>query len=82
MTTAVTVGPGNSFNPSAIQVSPGATVTWTFAGGTHNVTFSSIAVASGDMSSGTFLAAMPTTPGTYAYSCTIHSGMNGSVLVQ
>ena len=81
VTTSVAVGPGNSFSPADIQVSAGATVTWTFAGGTHNVTFSSPSISSGDRSSGTFPAVMPTTPGTYNYSCTLHSGMNGSVLV-
>ncbi len=84
VTTAVTVT-GNAFVPSAIQVSPGAMVTWTWASGgvTHNVTFPSAAIDdSADQASGTFQAVMPTTPGTYLYQCTLHSGMGGSVLVQ
>jgi plastocyanin len=75
-----------SFSPAEIQVSPGATVTWTWAGGAgfHNVTFPSADIAdSGDQDSGTFATAMPVAPGTYNYSCTIHgAGMSGSVLVQ
>jgi plastocyanin len=80
----VTVGPGNSFTPADIQVSPGATVTWTFTGGIdHTVTFPSTAIAdSPTQSSGTFMSTMPTTAGTYSYACSIHSGMSGSVLVQ
>jgi plastocyanin len=83
LTTSVTVGPSFSFTPADIQVSPGATVTWTWADGPHNVTFPSGSIAdSPDQSTGTFATAMPTTPGTYPYSCTLHSGMSGSVLVQ
>lgn len=84
ITTSVTVS-DNQFTPADIQVSPGATVTWTWAAGasTHNVTFPSPAIAdSPNQSSGSFATAMPTTPGTYSYSCTLHAGMNGSVLVQ
>jgi plastocyanin len=85
MTTSVTVQGSLSFSPADIQVVPGASVTWTWASGAgeHNVTFPSTAIAdSGNLTSGTFTTAMPTAPGTYNYSCTIHSGMNGSVLVQ
>lgn len=84
MTTSVTVGPGDTFTPQAIQVSPGATVTWTFTGvNTHNVNFSSASIGdSGDQSSGAYATAMPATPGTYAYQCDHHSGMGGTVLVQ
>jgi plastocyanin len=74
----------NSFDPAAIRVSPGATVTWTWAGANpHNVIFSSPSITdSGTMMNGTFATAMPTAPGTYSYSCTVHPGMNGSVQVQ
>jgi plastocyanin len=84
-TTSVNVLNSLVFDPANIQVSPGATVTWTWAAnaGAHDVTFPSAAIAdSGTRSSGTFSTAMPTTPGTYNYSCTLHPGMNGSVLVQ
>ncbi len=82
-TTAVNVGPGTSFAPAEIQVAPGAVVTWTFVEGPHNVTFPSAAIDdSDDQSYGTFASMMPTAPGTYAYSCTLHAGMAGSVLVQ
>lgn len=74
---------GNAFSPPAIQVSPGATVTYTNLDGIdHNVTFSSTAITStGNFSTGAKAVVMPTAAGTYAYHCTIHSGMNGSVVV-
>ena len=84
VTTSVTVS-NDYFNPSVIQVSPGATVTWTWAGGSeHNVTFVSSAVSapSNRMATGTFQVVMPTATGVYLYDCTIHSGMAGAVTVQ
>jgi len=74
----------NFFEPSAIRVAPGATVTWTFSGSEqHNVTFSNPAIQSSEnQSSGLHSAAMPATAGTYTYSCSLHAGMNGSVQVQ
>jgi plastocyanin len=73
-----------AFNPRAIQVTPGATVQFTNNDGiAHNVTFSSISITGAtDFTSGSLSVVMPVTPGTYAYHCTIHSGMTGSVLVQ
>jgi len=81
VTTSVSVE-DDFFNPSNIQVSPGQTVTWTWSTSTtHNVTF-------GDGSSGdkgganaSFNKTFPTT-GTFAYDCTLHGGMSGSVLVK
>ena len=83
MTTSVTVN-DDFFTPTSIQVSPGATVTWTWSSSrVHNVTFADNAITdSGDQGGGTYQTAMPTAPATYAYQCTIHSGMVGSVLVQ
>ena len=74
------------FTPLDIQVSPGATVTWTWnAGGiAHNVTFDlgSVSAPSATQPTGTFQVTMPTVAAVYDYQCTIHPGMNGSVLVQ
>ena len=86
MTTSVTVS-NDVFNPASIQVSPGATVTWTWAGGSpegHNVTFASSAVSapSGTQMTGMFQVVMPMAPAVYNYQCTIHAGMDGSVTVQ
>lgn len=83
VTTEVTVA-DFSFTPPAIVVSPGATVIWTWASGTHNVTF-----AGGEMTSHATESApwirgslAPSTAGTYGYSCTLHpSQMTGSITV-
>ena len=76
----------NFFSPASIQVSPGATVTWTWSGGTngHNVTFANNAITSSNnqsQTSGTYATAMPTTAGAYNYECTNHAGMDGTVTV-
>ena len=86
VTTSVTVV-DNDFQPAAIQVSPGATVTWTWSGTSnpHNVRFADASITdSPDQSSGSFATAMPTAAGTYAYECSFHAsiGMTGTVLVQ
>jgi plastocyanin len=73
-----------AFTPADIVVSPGATVTWTNDDGfSHNATFSSTAITStGSFASGSQSVVMPSTPGTYAYFCSIHGGMTGTVKVQ
>ncbi len=72
----------NAFNPSALTVSVGTVVTWTNTDSTtHTVTFDSGPdcghVAQGATVSNTFSGA-----GTFAYHCTIHPFMKGTVLVQ
>ncbi|MSR22385.1 MAG: hypothetical protein EXR92_02400 [Gemmatimonadetes bacterium] len=83
-TTSVSVQ-NNSFSPSAIRVTPGATVTWTWGGRGHNVTWTGSNTTalqdSATRSSGTHQVTMPATAGTYNYECTLHPGMNGSVTV-
>jgi plastocyanin len=82
-TTEVTVA-DFSFTPPAIAVAPGATVIWTWASGTHNVTFSGGQMTSHATETAPWIRASvaPTTPGTYNYSCTLHPGlMTGSVTV-
>ena len=73
-----------AFSPSSIQVTPGATVKFTNNDGIeHNITFSNSTVSAPiDFSTGSRSVVMPTTMGTYAYHCTIHAGMAGSVIVQ
>ena len=81
-TNAVTVG-NNHFTPSAIQVSPGTTVTWTWSTDaiTHNVTFADGA-SSGDQGAGSTYSRTFGTAGTFNYQCTLHAGMTGSVTVK
>lgn len=82
-TTAVTLQ-GNAFNPPAIVVSPGATVTFTNQDNiNHNVTFDGSSVSSvGNFQSGSRAVVMPATAGSYGYRCTLHPGMSGSVQVK
>jgi plastocyanin len=71
----------NNFTPNCTRVTPGTTVTWTWAssGTEHNVTFSS-GTSSASQGSGTFQRAFPTA-GTFEYSCTLHPGMDGEIRV-
>jgi plastocyanin len=87
--TAVDVSVNNNFfTPRDTAVQTGGTVTWTQSGVGHNVTFSggpattanipdaTLATGTADNRTRTF-----TTVGTYNYTCTNHSGMNGTVRV-
>jgi plastocyanin len=69
-----------AFNPQTVTIKTGQAVLWTFDDGSvaHNV--SGDGFRSRDMTSGTYSHAF-TTPGTYHYQCTIHSGMTGVVIV-
>jgi len=86
-TTSVSVR-DNVFDPAAITVSPGATVTWTWAGNEpHNVTWvESDLTDSSTQTSGTYQAAMPSASGELVYYCTLHGtptgGMRGTVQIQ
>ena len=72
------------FQPEAIEVAAGATVTWTWSGASeeHDVTFADPSITDSALQlTGTHTATMPTTPGTYAYVCTQHLGMDGTIQV-
>ena len=80
-TTTVDLPKSYRFEPPAISVRVGSTVTWTNSDNfTHNVTFPGEApktMAPGERTTREF----PTT-GTYAYQCTLHpNDMQGSVIV-
>jgi plastocyanin len=66
-----------AFNPAALVVDPGATVTVTNKDSvTHTLTSDSGAFNSGDIPAGaTVHFTAPTTPGNYAYRCNIHQFM-------
>jgi plastocyanin len=78
-------GPGQTFSPDTVKIAVNGTVTWTFPGpNIHNVTFDSpqnAALNIDSRNSGsiprTFAAA-----GVHSYRCTLHSGMNGAVVVR
>jgi plastocyanin len=71
----------NRFDPAAIQVPAGTTVTWRFEDGSvpHDVTGEGWASGK-PHSRGTFAHTFDQ-PGTYPYRCTLHNGMNGRVVV-
>ena len=72
-----------AFDPLAITVSAGATVTWTNEGPSgHTVTaddgsFDSMVIAPGSLFEMTF-----DTPGTYAYHCKPHPDMTATIVVE
>jgi plastocyanin len=80
-TNQVTIG-NDFFSAPNIEVPAGTTVTWTWSsGGTaHNVTFSD--ATSGDRSGTATFSRQFNSAGTFAYHCTIHPSMTGTVLVQ
>ena len=76
----VTATSSNQFSPANVTVSPGETVTWTNAGGLHNVKFDDGSFEQpADPSfsnwtvSGTF-----NSPGTFRYFCKAHGGPGGA----
>ena len=68
------------FQPPAIQVAAGTEVTWRFDDGTvpHNVKGDGF--ASSNQTSGTWAHRFER-PGQYRYTCTLHAGMDGRVVV-
>ncbi|HTE44983.1 MAG TPA: plastocyanin/azurin family copper-binding protein [Gemmatimonadaceae bacterium] len=72
-----------AFTSSSIQVTPGTTVTWTLAANAsqHNVTFSD-GIASANLNAGAKFTRTFATAGTFAYHCTIHPQMTGTVTVK
>jgi plastocyanin len=70
-----------AFNPQTVTIKAGQTVAWKFDDGSiaHNVTGEGF--RSADMSSGVFTHTFGKA-GDYKYDCTIHSGMNGEVIVK
>jgi len=83
--TTVCLGPGNTFNPTSLTVTKGATVTWdNETSVTHNVTFDTQGAPSNtpNFSNGMQTRTFPTL-GTYKYHCSIHGGaMSGTIVVQ
>jgi plastocyanin len=69
----------NFFSPKNASVKKGSTVKWTWAGrAPHNVTFRS--THSKTQTKGTFSVKFKN-KGTFAYRCTIHAGMVGTIRV-
>ncbi len=81
-------GASNTFIDSTVTVSAGDSVTWTNAGGLHNVKFEdgNFTEPSPPDTSAWKVSRTFTTPGTYRYYCEVHggpggTGMSGTVVV-
>jgi plastocyanin len=72
-----------AFSPQPITVKVGGAVTWTNKDGTtHTVTSDDGSFKSPDLAQGATFTANFKTAGTFAYICSIHTFMKGSVVVQ
>jgi len=84
-TNMITVS-NNHFNPTPDTAAAVDTVvfTWVNASNSHNVTWltgpGTLPANSSTMATGTYKAKLAA--GTYTYHCTIHSGMNGTIVAQ
>jgi plastocyanin len=72
----------NVFDPAATTVAVGSSVTWSWAAGAtdHNVTFDD-GQSSPTQSTGGYVRVF-TSAGKFAYRCTLHPSMTGTVTVQ
>lgn len=80
-TVNIAVG-SNFFSPASQTINAGDTVIWTWQNGTHNVTSTTGAFASGNKSPVQTFSLQFNTAGTFSYACTIHPGQNGTIIVQ
>ena len=75
-----------SFAPSSVRITRGGTVTWAHEGGSaiHNVTFSAATGVPANVANLVNGSASRTfnTAGSFAYRCSNHEGMTGSVTVE
>ena len=78
------LGPGNGFTPGTLTVPVGTTVTWGNNDVTaHTVTSDAAGVFnSNNVNSGQTFQVTFANPGQFKYHCTIHSFMNGTIVVQ
>jgi plastocyanin len=74
---------GVGFTPERLIARVGQTVTWTNKDPyPHNVTSSTGAFKSGDIAPDSQWRFHATTAGRFPYSCTLHPGMNGTLIVE
>lgn len=74
----------SSFQPGLVTIKVGGSVTWTYDGTTtHNATFSPAPGAPANVPNGRTGSVSRSFPteGEFTYSCTNHSGMDGTVRV-
>lgn len=72
-----------SFSPATVTVPVGTRVVWQNKGkATHTVTFDDGSVTSPDIAPGASASHVFSSPGTFAYHCSHHPQMKGTVIVQ
>jgi len=74
-----------TFSPASITVAAGRSVTFRFGSVAHNVFFGAVPGAPADIPAATANASVTrafATAGTFPYSCHLHPGMTGTVVVQ
>jgi plastocyanin len=77
------LGPGPGFTPTPLTVAAGTTVVFgNNDGTTHTSTADGGQWNSNNLNSGGTFSVKLDTPGTYKYHCSIHSFMNGTIVVQ
>jgi plastocyanin len=77
--------PGNSFSPFSMRVPAGTVVRYNIFGDDHNVIFShTVAGYPADINVVKDVVVSRTFPtrGTFSYTCTVHPGMNGEIIVE
>jgi plastocyanin len=83
--TVVAGAASNDFTPPFLVIARGGTVSWTFTGRNHNVTFAGTTGAPANIpttsNSPTPVPRTFATAGTFDYNCTLHAGMTGTVVV-
>lgn len=79
----INANPALDFNPEALTVARGTTVTFHFGSIAHNVTFTSTgSPANVPVSVNTSVGVNFPNVGTFSFHCTIHPAMAGEVIVQ
>lgn len=81
----VTAGSDLSFGPTMVAIARGGSVAWTFGSLEHTVSFGGAAGAPASITSGgvsTTISRTFNTNGNFNYTCTIHAGMTGQVIVR
>ena len=74
---------GTKFTPATRTVAVNTTVTWINTDGfNHNVVSDSSLFNSGNIAGGASFSHTFTLAGTYPYTCTLHSNMTGTIIVQ